>query len=214
VSEHQQTGVAPAAEAAEPAASRTIDDVETLRAMADPTRMKILNALMTPQHGQLPVMSAKDLAAALGESQTKLYRHIRQLEGVGLIWVAATRMVSGIQEQRYQASQWDFTLGGGFLREHADESEVMMQAIINSFGDGYMGAFRAAKRPPEEVPADQMFRRPKIFYYSTAISEEHAAEIRRRLDELVDWVSANVTEERHGIQVNLLAGYYTDADLD
>ena len=89
-----------------------------------------------------------------------------------------------------------------------------MQAIINSFGDGYMGAFRAAKRPPEEVPADEMFRRPKIFYYSTAISEEHAAEIRRRLDELVEWVSANVTEERHGIQVNLLAGYYTDADLD
>ena len=80
MSEHQQTGVAPAAEAAEAAASRTIDDVETLRAMADPTRMKILDALMTPQHGELPVMSAKDLAGALGESQTKLYRHIRQLE--------------------------------------------------------------------------------------------------------------------------------------
>ena len=77
MSEHQQTGVAPATEAAEPAASRTIDDVETLRAMADPIRMQILNALMTPNHGELPVMSAKDLAAALGEPQTKLYRHIR-----------------------------------------------------------------------------------------------------------------------------------------
>ena len=105
VSEPQQPGPAPAADAAEPVASRAIDDVETLRAMADPTRMQILTALMTPKHGELPVMSAKDLAAALGESQTKLYRHIRQLEGVGLIRVAATRMVSGIQEQRYQAAR-------------------------------------------------------------------------------------------------------------
>ena len=200
--------------AAEPAAKRAIDDVDSLRAMADPTRMKILNALMTPRNGELPVMSAKELAAALGESQTKLYRHIRQLETAGLIRVAATRMVSGIQEQRYQAGQWDFSLGGSFLREHADESEVMMQALLSTFRDEYFAAFRAAKRPPEEVPADQMFRRPKMFHASVTVSEAKAAEVRRRLDEFVDWMSENIQEERHGVRMNLLAGYYTDAQQD
>jgi DNA-binding transcriptional ArsR family regulator len=213
VSERQPTASASARQA-EPVAKRAIDDVDSLRAMADPTRMQILYTLMTPQHGELPVMSAKELAAALGESQTKLYRHIRQLEAVGLIHVAATRMVSGIQEQRYQAGQWDFTLGGSFLREHADESELMMRVIMDAFRDEYFGAFRAAKRPAEEVPADLMFRRPKLFHASATVSEAKAAEIRGRLDEFLNWLSDNVKEEKQGVRISLLAGYYTDAEQD
>src|SRR5690242_6610077 len=74
--------------------------------MADPIRLAILAALMKSRRN-LPVMSVKELAAELGEPQTKLYRHVRQLEAAGLIRVASTRMVSGILEQRYQASQRD-----------------------------------------------------------------------------------------------------------
>src|SRR5580698_2917994 len=81
-----------------PAAVRTVDSVAALKAMADPTRLAILAALMRTR--DLPVMSVKELAAELGEPQTKLYRHVRQLEAAGLIRVASTRMVSGILEQR------------------------------------------------------------------------------------------------------------------
>jgi DNA-binding transcriptional ArsR family regulator len=202
------------ADEAEPVANRAIDDVESLRAMADSTRLAILNALMAPQDGELPVMSAKDLASQLGESQTKLYRHIRQLEAAGLIRVAATRMVSGIQEQRYQASQRDVSFRDGFLREHADESEAMIHAMISAFRDGYFSAFRDVKRSPEAVPADQAFRRPKLFAGRATVSPAKAAEIRNRLDEFLDWLAENLTEERHGIQVSLLAGYYSDPAED
>jgi DNA-binding MarR family transcriptional regulator len=41
-------------------------------------------------------MSVKELAEELGEPQTKLYRHVKQLEAAGLIRIAASRMVSGI----------------------------------------------------------------------------------------------------------------------
>lgn len=44
----------------------------------------------------------KKLAKHLGEPQAKLYQHVKQLEAAGLIEVAATRMVSGILEQRYR----------------------------------------------------------------------------------------------------------------
>jgi DNA-binding transcriptional ArsR family regulator len=112
----------------EPLAVRTISNVDGLRALADPTRMALLSALMDQRKGELPIMSVKELAARLGEPQTKLYRHVKQLEAAGLIRVAATRMVSGILEQRYQACQRDFAFVNGFLREHADESEAVLQA--------------------------------------------------------------------------------------
>jgi len=83
---------------------REIDSVEELRALADPVRLAILSALdMHVPGGELPVMSVKELAQHLGEPQTKLYRHVKQLEAAGLVEVAATRMVSGILEQRYRA---------------------------------------------------------------------------------------------------------------
>jgi DNA-binding transcriptional ArsR family regulator len=194
----------------EPAATRAIDDVESLRAMADPTRLAILTALMDPVNGELPVMSAKELAAHLGESQTKLYRHIRQLEAAGLIRVAATRMVSGILEQRYQACQRDLSLGSGFLREHPDESEGMMQALMANFRQGFMTAFRDAKRAPGAVPPEESFRQPKIFVGSAKASLARAAELRRRMDEFLAQLDGEFDEEPHGIRVNLLVAYYAE----
>src|SRR5215475_8348684 len=97
----------------EPLAVRSVASVDMLRALADPTRLAILSALMERQD-ELPVMSVKELAARLGEPQTKLYRHVRQLEAAGLIRVASTRLVSGIVEQRYQASQRDLMFDSGF----------------------------------------------------------------------------------------------------
>jgi DNA-binding transcriptional ArsR family regulator len=200
VTEPQPAGVT------EPVATRAIHDVESLRAMADPTRLAILNALMQPQQGELPVLSAKELAGLLGESQTKLYRHIRQLEAAGLIRVAATRMVSGIQEQRYQASQRDVSFGDGFLREHADESEAMMRAMIATFRDGFFGAERDLQA--------EAFRRRKLFAGSATVSPAKAAELRRRVDEFVDWIAETLTDERVGVRVNVLLGYYADPDKD
>jgi DNA-binding transcriptional ArsR family regulator len=200
--------------AAEPLAIRAIDDVESLRAMADPTRLAILTTLMDPVNGELPIMSAKELAAHLRESQTKLYRHIRQLEAAGLIRVAATRMVSGILEQRYQACQRDLSLGSGFLREHPDESEGMMQALMANFRDGFFTAFRDAKRAPDVVPPEQGFRRPKMFAGGAKLSLAKAAELRTRMDEFLAWLDDNLNEEQDGIRVNLLVAYYAEPAED
>src|ERR1700722_16809595 len=117
---------------AEPPAVRTVDDVDVLKAMADPTRLAIWAALMKARSNR-PVMSVKELAAELGEPQTKLYRHVRQLEAAGLIEVAATRMVSGILEQRYRARQRDLRLSAGLVRQHADEAEAAVRSAFDAF---------------------------------------------------------------------------------
>jgi DNA-binding transcriptional ArsR family regulator len=196
---------------AEPVAVRAITEVEDLRAMADPTRLAILSALMDPRHGELPVMSAKELAAQLGESQTKLYRHIKQLESAGLIRVAATRMVSGILEQRYQARQRDLSFGDGFLRQHADESEAVMAALLNNFRDGFFTAFRDKNLAPDTLSESDAYRKPKLYLAEATVTPAVAADIRSAVEDLLQLLSDKVADDPAGaVRVNLLIGYFTD----
>jgi DNA-binding transcriptional ArsR family regulator len=194
-----------------PQAVRTVDDVEVLKAMADPTRLAILSALMKSGR-DLPVMSVKELAAELGEPQTKLYRHVKQLEAAGLIRVAGTRLVSGILEQRYQACQRDLTLARGFLYEHADESELVVQAVLDRYFDGFRAAFRADRLPENETPAEEDYRKPVLFYSDLKLSPAQAAELVGQLKEIMDSQKHDGTEDPDGVTLNLLIGCYVPVE--
>jgi DNA-binding transcriptional ArsR family regulator len=203
-----------AAGEAGPLAVRTISEVEELRALADPTRLALLSALMDQRNGELPIMSAKELAARLGEPQTKLYRHIKQLEAVGLIKVAATRMVSGILEQRYQASQRDFDIAGGLLRRHAPESEAVLHAMISNFRDGLMVAMRAESLAPDEAAPRPEHLRSKLFAFEARVSPEQAEAIRARLGEITQEIAAADSHDAPpgSVPVSIFIGYYSPPD--
>lgn len=157
---------------------RQIDSVEGLRALADPVRLAILSALDTPvPGGELPVMSVKELAKHLGEPQTKLYRHVKQLEAAGLIEVAATRMVSGILEQRYRARQRSLQLSAALFRRHADETEAAIRSAFDVFLTGILD--RARK---EDWPSDSPDK-PVMLVADKGVSVEAAERIRARLVE-------------------------------
>jgi DNA-binding transcriptional ArsR family regulator len=192
-----------------PPAVRTVNDVEALKAMADPTRLAILAALMKSGR-DLPVMSVKELAAELGEPQTKLYRHVKQLEAARLIRVASTRLVSGILEQRYQACQRDLTLARGLLYEHADESELVVQAVLERYFDGFRAAFRADRLPGSETPAEEPYRKPVLFFSDLRVSPAKAAELVSKLQEIMD--SLKDAEDPDGVSLNLLLGCYVPVE--
>jgi DNA-binding transcriptional ArsR family regulator len=195
-----------------PLETKTVADVDSLRALADPTRLAILAALME-RHDDLPVMSVKELAARLGEPQTKLYRHVKQLEAAGLIRVAATRLVSGILEQRYQACQRDLAFGDQFMRENADDAEAAMRALLDSFRDGFFTAFRDKRLAPDAVPAAETYRRPTIFALEARVSPARAAEMGSKLQEVVSSLSDKGAEEDpDGILVDILIGYYASVE--
>jgi DNA-binding transcriptional ArsR family regulator len=197
----------------EPQPVRNVDDVEVLKAMADPTRLAILAVLMKAGR-ELPIMSVKELAAELGQPQTKLYRHVRQLEAVGLIKVAATRLVSGILEQRYQACQRDLTLGRDFLREHAGQADAAVQAILDRYFDGFRAAVQADQRPAGGVPAKDAYRKPMMFMTDLRITAVRAAELRSRLEELIESLKDDdQVEDPEAVSAHVLFGYYVADDL-
>jgi DNA-binding transcriptional ArsR family regulator len=196
---------------AEPAPVRTVEDVDMLKALADPTRLAILAALMKTRH-DLPVMSVKELAAELDQPQTKLYRHVRQLEAAGLIKVASTRMVSGILEQRYQACQQDLRLGVGFVAEHADESEAALQAALDRYRIGLFAALRTGQLAEGDVPAGESYRKPVLFLSDLKVSRAKAAELKTRLEQIMDSLKDESGDDPDGVPVNLLIGCYVPAD--
>src|SRR5688572_20963009 len=79
----------------EPADVRYIRDVETLRAISDSTRVRILEAMVQRLN---PAWSVKELAAVLGMPQTRLYHHVELLLERDLIRAVERRVVSGIIE--------------------------------------------------------------------------------------------------------------------
>jgi DNA-binding transcriptional ArsR family regulator len=170
-----------------------INDVDSLRAVAEPTRLAILSALLRPPWPR--IMSVKELAAELNMTPTRLYRHVRQLEEVGMIKVAETRMVSGILEQRYRATARDVRLGTDFLQSHPDESLAAVHVIIDQFIRGAIAA------------TDTAVYRPVVFTSDPIVAPEVAKELDQRLRALHDWLNEQA-EDPDGIQANVLIGFY------
>jgi DNA-binding transcriptional ArsR family regulator len=184
----------------EPPGVREIDSVQVLRALADPVRLAILAALDTRgPDGELPVMSVKELAQHLGEPQTKLYRHVKQLEAAGLIEVAATRMVSGILEQRYRARQRDLRLSAALYRRHANESEAAVRSAFDAFLTGFFDGASTQDWPSDD-PA-----KPVMLVFTDRVSLAAAERIRARLVE----VTKEIDEAEAGdTPVNVAIGFY------
>ncbi len=189
--------------------------IDVLKALADPLRLNMLYALTPERDPDLQAKTVKELAAELGEPQTKLYRHIKHLESAGLIHAVASRVVSGIVEHRYLASQAAMILGDDLTdtEKLSPEAEAMAAAALELYRRQYFAARRA--RPHGETDAEP-HRRAVMAMADGVVPAARAAEIhdqlRQLLDELVESSRsghADGTAEEM-VRVNLLIGYFTD----
>lgn len=197
--------------------TRAVTDVETLKALADPTRLALLAALMRPAPGGPRVMSVKELAAEIGEPQTKLYRHVKHLEAADLIRAASSRLVSGILEQRYQACQHDLTLGPGLTHDEksGDESQAMVAAVLDRYRSRFFAARRAEQSSAAQASPGPADLRPMLSMVETRVPATRAAAIRERLQEVIRELSqAPDDDDAGGVLVEVLIGFSSPAAPD
>jgi DNA-binding transcriptional ArsR family regulator len=71
-----------------------VDDLDTLKAISDPTRVAIIELLAEPR-------SVTQLAEALDVPRTRLYHHIELLQSKGLIEQVEERRVGALTERIY-----------------------------------------------------------------------------------------------------------------
>jgi DNA-binding transcriptional ArsR family regulator len=168
-----QTEPTPPEQAAELLAELRIADLETLRVMADPTRLRILELLVMESQ---PV---KRLAATLNLPQTKLYYHINLLEEHGLIRVVGTRVVSGIIEKRYGAVARAYRIDDSLLALSAPGNDGTADMVFATLLDGLRSELRqglaaGAIELREDAPAT---RKVTIGRVPLRLTPERAAEL-------------------------------------
>lgn len=198
--------------------SRTVSNVEMLKALADPVRLNLLHTLMPGTGAALPIMSVKELAAELGEPQTKLYRHVKHLESAGLIRAVASRVVSGIVEQRYQACRNDLMIGDELTdQEKASAEAEAMTAAAFEFYRGQFFAARRASHADQPASEPEPYRRMLLGIAGGRVPVAKAAAIREQLQRIFDDLSAsdpNPAEDdadTETVLVNVLMGYFIPA---
>jgi DNA-binding transcriptional ArsR family regulator len=179
----------------EPEAVRLVGDVETLRAISDPTRVRLLETMVTRTDRP---WSVKELAAALGLPQTRLYHHMELLIARDLVRAVEQRVVSGIIETRYRVAARSFQLDRRLFAGDGDGGDQTRQAlhdtllaIFDSARDEVEAAIRvgAADAPAPVDPADATagvppLRRLLLSRGLARLSPDRAAELRSRLEVL------------------------------
>lgn len=164
-----------------------ISSPETLRAISDPTRLRILETMVQRQD---PPWSVKELAAALGVPQTRLYHHVDQLLAHDVIRAVERRVVSGIIETRYRAAALSFQLDRDLFAGDADEATRRLHDALVTVFDTAREEIEAAMRSGAIDPARGQGqgqegdddRDPVLVARSLArLTPERAAEFRRRL---------------------------------
>ncbi|NLT94503.1 MAG: helix-turn-helix transcriptional regulator [Clostridia bacterium] len=74
-----------------------LQDLEKIKSVADPLRVKILKILIERQ------ATVKQVADLLGHSSAKMHYHVKELEKQGLIQLVETIEKGGILEKYYRA---------------------------------------------------------------------------------------------------------------
>ncbi|HEY6571552.1 MAG TPA: helix-turn-helix domain-containing protein [Candidatus Limnocylindrales bacterium] len=164
---------------------RLIGDVESLRAISDPTRIRILETMVQRQD---PPWSVKELAAEIGVPQTRLYHHVEQLLERDLIRAVERRIVSGIIETRYRVAALSFQLDRGLL---AGDSEAGRQALHDTLAAVFDSARGEVEQAIREGVIDMTAgapdeRRVTLSRGLARLSPARAAEFRTRLQALYE----------------------------
>jgi DNA-binding transcriptional ArsR family regulator len=201
-----RTGESP--ELPEPPAELVIGDVEQLRAASDPLRLQILE-LMTDEPRR--AWSAKELAEALRTKQTKLYHHIGLLEERGFVRVAETRLVSGIQERRYQASARSFRVdrsvfGGG---DAAGVMSATLDALFDKARAEIVAGVEAGLIDMEQESPDR--RRMAMWATHARLSPASVRKVMRQIERLADIDDLDTPD---GQPYGLVVSFYPRATKD
>jgi hypothetical protein len=167
-----------------------VADLEQVRMLADPLRLKLLGAF-----GQTP-RTTKQVAGILGEKPTKLYHHVEALQRAGLIELKETRPNRGTVEKYYQAVATRFEVPASLFALEVPGAEPsasprgMLDSILESTRRELLDSL------PEVAPADGAERQRALV--ARMIIDGPPERIDRLRSELIDWMEKWRAEEGEG----------------
>jgi DNA-binding transcriptional ArsR family regulator len=163
---------------------KVIEDLGALKALADPQRLTLLLAM-----GEEP-RTVKQVAAQMGVPPTRLYYHVRMLAKYGLLEVASTRMVSGIEERSYQATAKSWTVSTGLL-----SSAIARSGVVKAMFDVASAELQLALGSSDAPLGDMTGNVPVLSYSRFVLSPEQLAEVKEKIEQLMIDYGAVASED-------------------
>jgi len=160
-----------------------IDDLETIKVIADPLRSQLLELLIVDS------LMVKQMAQELGLALSKLYYHVNLLEKHILIQVVETRVVANMIEKLYTATAPHFEVDPELLRFSTPEGKEHINAIITSTIDVTLEDLQRsleARAFELDLGAPEQPRKVVINRLLSRLSKEQAEHFQAHLCELVE----------------------------
>jgi DNA-binding transcriptional ArsR family regulator len=200
---------APAAEIQAADAERLIADVETLKAISDPLRIRILETMVTRSDA---AWSVKELAASLGVPQTRLYHHVELLVERDLLRSAEQRVVSGIIETRYRLAALSLRLDPHLIGAGGAGESAARDMLATIFDETRRDVERLHADPSlgGETPVD----RPLVSRGVARLTPERARELRDRIVAIVEEYDGPSDEPNAKTYRTLIAMYADPASKE
>ncbi len=190
----------------EPLAERVVSDVETLKALSDPVRLRILETMVREPGATWTV---KRIATALGVGPTKLYHHIAILEERELIRPAGTRVVSGIIETSYRIAQLSVRLDRTLLSAAPDDpAKAAVEEAVRSIFDSTRDDVTAAMHAGTMGTGDRSGGRGMLRQDLTRLDPARADELKERLAALLDEFDVISANPADGVPFGVLVAVY------
>lgn len=189
-----------------------VSNLETLRAIADPLRVQVMELL----EGQ--ALTVKQVAEKLGLAPSKLYYHFGALEKLGLIEVAETRMVANMLEKTYRSAAdildvdpalFKFNKGGD-----NEPINILLSSTIDATREDLLRSMQARQFQLEQG-AEETPRRVIINRVVSSVSEKRIAEFQDRLIKLIQEFEAEdktskPADQPYALTVAFYPSFYFD----
>ncbi len=173
-----------------------VSDLEQLRLLADPLKLRIIQAFAGGPR------TTGQVAESLGENLTRLYRHVDALLAAGLIEVTEEKKKRGTVERSYQA------VARRFEADHAlfaadDAGRAAIRELLRSGEEEMLDALAAASADEE----------PLVLRLRMQGSPERIRSLRRALE---DWLASaqaadetdNVVADGESAEAGALIAFY------
>ena len=150
------------------------NDLEQIKAISDPLRLRIFNALSKE------TMTTKQVAEVIGEPPTKLYRHVQVLEKVGLIKLVRTKKNRGTVEKYYEPIARNLNIDRKIFANLG--REVMESAFYNMVNDVLQSTLHEVGQTIAEMHDDPDFPGATLAQKTIHTNPKKLKELKDQLD--------------------------------
>jgi hypothetical protein len=166
-----------------PKAVMAIEDVETLKVIADPFRLEMIEAMGADR------ITVKELGARMGQGVHKLYYHVRLLEKHGIMIPVDSQIVSGIVEKTYALAAKRFEVKRGALSAGGVGAPEFYQVLQTLF-DSTLEAARKAVEAKAVSLTEEDDERVTATRAKLHMTDDQARTFIKRFEELGDELSS------------------------